>query len=327
MRCMVIDRPHALLRVEEREIPSAGPGQILIRVHACGVCRTDLHVLDGELPQARYPIIPGHEIVGEVAALGEGVGGFAPGVRVGVPWLGWTCGKCRYCLAGQENLCDFARFTGCSIDGGYAGFTVADARFCFRLPAKYSDTEAAPLLCAGLIGHRAHRMAGDAERIGIYGFGAAAHIMAQVARHRGQRVFAFTRPGDKTAQDFAASLGAEWAGGSDQNAPEELDAAVIFATVGALVPTALAAVRKGGTVVCAGIHMSDIPAFQYDRLWGERVVRSVANLTRADGEDFMRLAEEAPIRTTVVPFPLEQANEALQRLREGRLTGAAVLVP
>ena len=327
MRCMVIDRPHALLRVEEREIPSAGPGQILIRVHACGVCRTDLHVLDGELPQARYPIIPGHEIVGEVAALGEGVGGFAPGERVGVPWLGWTCGKCRYCLAGQENLCDFARFTGCSIDGGYAGFTVADARFCFRLPAKYSDTEAAPLLCAGLIGHRAHSMAGDAERIGIYGFGAAAHIMAQVARHRGQRVFAFTRPGDKIAQDFAASLGAEWAGGSDQDAPEELDAAVIFATVGALVPTALAAVRKGGTVVCAGIHMSDIPAFQYDRLWGERVVRSVANLTRADGEDFMRLAEEAPIRTTVVPFPLEQANEALQRLREGRLTGAAVLVP
>ncbi len=327
MRCMVIDRPHALLRVEEREIPSAGPGQILIRVHACGVCRTDLHVLDGELPQARYPIIPGHEIVGEVAPLGEGVGGFAPGERVGVPWLGWTCGTCRYCLAGQENLCDFARFTGCSIDGGYAGFTVADARFCFRLPAKYSDTEAAPLLCAGLIGHRAHRMAGDAERIGIYGFGAAAHIMAQVARHRGQRVFAFTRPGDKTAQDFAASLGAEWAGGSDQNAPEELDAAVIFATVGALVPTALAAVRKGGTVVCAGIHMSDIPAFQYDRLWGERVVRSVANLTRADGEDFMRLAEEAPIRTTVVPFPLEEANEALRRLREGRLTGAAVLVP
>ena len=327
MRCMVIDRPHALLRVEEREVPSAGPGQILIRVHACGVCRTDLHVLDGELPQARYPVVPGHEIVGEVAGLGEGVGGFAPGERVGVPWLGWTCGKCRYCLAGQENLCDFARFTGCSIDGGYAGFTVADARFCFRLPAKYSDTEAAPLLCAGLIGHRAHSMAGDAERIGIYGFGAAAHIMAQVARHRGQRVFAFTRPGDKTAQDFAASLGTEWAGGSDQNAPEELDAAVIFATVGALVPTALAAVRKGGTVVCAGIHMSDIPAFQYDRLWGERVVRSVANLTRADGEDFMRLAEEAPIRTTVVPFPLEQANEALQRLREGRLTGAAVLVP
>jgi len=215
---MVIDRPHALLRVEEREVPSAGPGQILIRVHACGVCRTDLHVLDGELPQARYPVVPGHEIVGEVAGLGEGVGGFAPGERVGVPWLGWTCGKCRCCLAGQENLCDFARFTGCSIDGGYAGFTVADARFCFRLPAKYSDTEAAPLLCAGLIGQRAHSMAGDAERIGIYGFGAAAHIMAQVARHRGQRVFAFTRPGDKTAQDFAASLGAEWAGGSDQNA-------------------------------------------------------------------------------------------------------------
>lgn len=327
MRSIVIDRPHARLRPEEREIPVAGAGQILIRIHACGVCRTDLHVVDGELPQARYPVVPGHEIVGAVAAVGDGVANFTKGERVGVPWLGWTCGKCWYCLAGRENLCDFARFTGCSIDGGYSDFMVADARFCFRLPQKYSDAEAAPLLCAGLIGHRAHRMAGEVERIGIFGFGAAAHIMAQVAHYQGQRIYAFTRPGDSVAQDFARGLGAVWAGGSDEAPPDQLDAAIIFASVGALVPKALSTVRKGGTVVTAGIHMSDIPSFPYEILWGERVLRSVANLTRADGDSFMRLAEEAPIKTTVTIFPLEEANDALGQLREGRLTGAAVLVP
>jgi propanol-preferring alcohol dehydrogenase len=327
MRAMVIDRPGALLRLEERPIPPPGPGQVLIRVRACGICRTDLHVLDGELPQARYPVIPGHEIVGEIATLAQGVAGFSVGERVGVPWLGWTCGKCRFCRAGQENLCDFARFTGCNIDGGYAEFTVADARFCFHLPAKYDDAHAAPLLCAGLIGHRAHRMAGDAETIGIYGFGAAAHIMAQVAHHQQQRIYAFTRPGDETAQQFAKGLGAVWAGGSDETPPEPLDAAIIFAAVGALVPAALKAVRKGGSVVTAGIHMSDIPSFPYDLLWEERSVRSVANLTRADGKDFMHLAEAAPIETTVTEFPLVDANEAIAQLRAGALTGAAVLVP
>jgi len=248
-------------------VPSPAAGQILVKVHACGVCRTDLHVIDGELKQTRYPVVPGHEIVGEVAALGDGVGDFRLGERVGIPWLGWTCGKCRYCLSGRENLCDFARFTGCTIDGGYAEFTVADHRFAFRPPEKYGDAEAAPLLCAGLIGHRAHRMAGDVETIGIYGFGAAAHIMAQVARHQGQQVFAFTRPGDGEGQAFAREMGAEWAGGSDEAPPEELDAAVIFAPVGPLVPTALAHVRKGGRVVAAGVHMSDIPGFPYDILW------------------------------------------------------------
>jgi propanol-preferring alcohol dehydrogenase len=327
MRAMVIDRPGALLRLEERPIPAADPGQVLIRVRACGICRTDLHVIDGELPQARYPVIPGHEIVGEIATLGQGVAGFSVGERVGVPWLGWTCGKCRFCRAGQENLCDFARFTGCNIDGGYAEFTVADARFCFRLPAKYDDAHAAPLLCAGLIGHRAHRMAGEAETIGLYGFGAAAHIMAQVARHQRQRIYAFTRPGDEAAQQFAKRLGAIWVGGSDETPPEPLDAAIIFAAVGALVPAALKAVRKGGSVVAAGIHMSDIPSFPYDLLWEERSVRSVANLTRADGEDFMHLAEAAPIETTVTEFPLVDANEAIAQLRAGALTGAAVLVP
>jgi propanol-preferring alcohol dehydrogenase len=324
---MVIDRPGALLRLEERPIPAPGPGQVLIRVRACGICRTDLHVLDGELPQARYPVIPGHEIVGEIATLAQGVAGFSVGERVGVPWLGWTCGKCRFCRAGQENLCDFARFTGCNIDGGYAEFTVADARFCFRLPAKYDDAHAAPLLCAGLIGHRAHRMMGEAETIGLYGFGAAAHIMAQVARHQRQRIYAFTRPGDEAAQQFAKGLGAVWAGGSDETPPEPLDAAIIFAAVGALVPAALKAVRKGGSVVTAGIHMSDIPSFPYDLLWEERSVRSVANLTRADGKDFMHLAEAAPIETTVTEFPLVDANEAIAQLRAGALTGAAVLVP
>ena len=325
MRAMVIDAPREALRLEERAVPAPRAGEILIRVRACGVCRTDLHVVDGELPQTRYPVIPGHEIVGEVAELGEGVDGFAKGERVGVPWLGWTCGRCRYCLAGTENLCDFARFTGCSIDGGYAEYTVADQRFCFRPPEKYDDAHAAPLLCAGLIGHRAHRMAEDAERIGIYGFGAAAHIMAQVARHQGQRIYAFTRAGDVAAQRFAMALGAEWAGASDEPAPVELDAAIIFASLGALIPTALRAVRKGGRVIAAGIHMSDIPSFPYDILWGERIVRSVANLTRADGEHFMRLAAKVPIETAVTLFPLAEANDALARLREGRLTGAAVI--
>jgi alcohol dehydrogenase, propanol-preferring len=326
MRAMVIDAPREALRLEERAVPAPRAGEILIRVRACGVCRTDLHVVDGELPQTRYPVIPGHEIVGEVAEVGEGVAGFAKGERVGVPWLGWTCGRCRYCLAGTENLCDFARFTGCSIDGGYAEYAVADQRFCFRPPEKYDDAHAAPLLCAGLIGHRAHRMAEDAERIGIYGFGAAAHIMAQVARHQGQRIYAFTRAGDVAAQRFAMALGAEWAGASDEPAPVELDAAIIFASLGALIPTALRAVRKGGRVIAAGIHMSDIPSFPYDILWGERIVRSVANLTRADGEHFMRLAAKVPIETAVTLFPLAEANDALARLREGRLTGAAVIV-
>jgi propanol-preferring alcohol dehydrogenase len=327
MRAMVLNGPRQELRLEDRPQPVPGDGQVLIKVAACGVCRTDLHIADGELPQARYPIVPGHEIVGRVVRLGAGVTGFAPGERVGVPWLGSTCGHCRFCLGGQENLCDNAHFTGCDIDGGFQEEVVADARFCFRLPARYGDGEAAPLLCAGLIGHRAHRMAGDAERIGVYGFGAAAHIMAQVARHQGQRVYAFTRPGDRAAQDFATELAAEWVGGSDETPPEALDAAIIFAPVGALIPAALRAVRKAGVVVAAGIHMSDIPAFPYEILWGERVVRSVANLTRADGEDFLRLAGETPIATRVTSFPLEEANEALAQLRDGRLTGAAVLVP
>ncbi|MEX0853203.1 MAG: zinc-dependent alcohol dehydrogenase family protein [Bauldia sp.] len=327
MRAMVLDAPRRRLRLEDRPEPTPGEGQLLLKVSACGVCRTDLHVVDGELPQARYPVVPGHEIVGTVARLGPGVAGFALGERVGVPWLGWTCGHCRFCLAGQENLCDNAGFTGCDRDGGYQELTVADHRFCFRVPGRYGDAEAAPLLCAGLIGHRAHRLAGAAARLGIYGFGAAAHIMAQVARHKGQRVYAFTRPGDRAAQDFALSLGAEWVGGSDETPPAVLDAAIIFAPVGALVPVALRAVRKGGAVIAAGIHMSDIPAFPYAILWNERLVRSVANLTRADGEEFMRLVEEVPIRTSVTAFPLEKANDALARLREGRLTGAAVLVP
>jgi propanol-preferring alcohol dehydrogenase len=327
MRVMVIDRPGSPLRLEERPVPAPGPGEVLIRVHACGVCRTDLHVLDGELVQARYPVVPGHEIVGEVAGLGSGGAGFRLGERVGVPWLGWTCGTCRYCRAGEENLCDHARFTGCSIDGGYAEYTVADARFCFRPPARYGDAEAAPLLCAGLIGHRAHRMAEPCPCLGLYGFGAAAHILAQVARHQGQRLFAFTRPGDQAAQDFARGLGAEWVGGSDESPPVALDAAIIFASAGELVPAALKAVRKGGRVVAAGIHMSPIPSFDYDILWEERSIRSVANLTRADGEDFMKVAAEAPIRTSVTPFPLDRANEALDALRHGRLQGAAVLIP
>ncbi len=327
MRAMVLEAPRTPLMLRERPPPVPGEGQVLVRVAACGVCRTDLHVVDGELPDIRYPIVPGHEIVGHVMATGPGVSGLRDGDRVGIPWLGWTCGTCRYCRSGRENLCDAARFTGYQIDGGYADVTLADARYCFPLPSAFDDLHAAPLLCAGLIGHRAHRMAGEARTIGIYGFGAAAHIMAQVARHEGQSVFAFTRPGDTAAQGFALDLGADWAGSSDEAAPEPLDAAIIFAPAGPLVPAALRAVRKGGTVVCAGIHMSDIPSFPYEILWGERTVRSVANLTRADGEDFLRLAAEVPVVTTVEAFALEGANEALTRLRDGALTGAAVLVP
>jgi propanol-preferring alcohol dehydrogenase len=287
------------------------------------VCRTDLHVVDGELPDPKLPLIPGHQIVGTVERAGEG--GFTVGDRVGVPWLGWTDGECRYCLSGRENLCENARFTGYQLDGGYAGYAVADARFCFLIPEGFPDLQAAPLLCAGLIGHRSLRFAGDAERLGLYGFGASAHIVAQVAAHEGRRVFAFTSPNDDEAQEFARELGAEWAGSSEEAPPEELDAAIIFAPVGALVPSALRAVARGGTVVCAGIHMSDIPSFPYEILWGERSVRSVANLTRRDGLEFLALAPEVPVRTEVVPFPLEEANEALAALRGGHLRGAAVL--
>src|SRR5260370_5930714 len=307
--------------------PRPGAGQVLIRVHACAVCRTDLHVVDGELPAPKMRLIPGHEIVGTVVEKGPEVDRFAVGDRVGVPWLGWTCGVCEYCRTGRENLCDQARFTGYQIDGGYAELTVADQRYCFAIPSQFGDVAAAPLLCAGLIGYRTLRLAGAGERIGIYGFGAAAHILAQVARHHGRTVFAFTRPGDTAAQDFARGLGAAWAGGSDEMPPEPLDAALIFAPIGALVPAALAATRKGGTVVCGGIHMSDIPSFPYRLLWEERVVRSVANLTRRDAEEFLALAPEAGIRTTTRTYPLAEANRALADLRSRALGGAAVLVP
>jgi propanol-preferring alcohol dehydrogenase len=326
MRAMQLQAPHHPLEKVDLAQPTPGPGQVLVKVHACGVCRTDLHVVDGDLPSAKSPIIPGHEVVGSIAMTGTGVEGFRLGDRVGVPWLGFTCGECRYCRRGLENLCDAARFTGYTIDGGYAEYTVADSRYCFPLPEAYSDVEAAPLLCAGLIGYRALRMAGDAKRLGIYGFGAAAHIVAQLARHQGRDVFAFTRPGDTQAQSFARELGAVWAGDSDTPAPERLDAALLFAPVGSLVPAALRATAKGATVVCAGIHMSEIPAFPYEILWGERRVCSVANLTRADGAEFLQLAPKVPVRTTVTPYPLEQANEALTALRDGRLSGAAVLV-
>jgi propanol-preferring alcohol dehydrogenase len=298
---------------------------VLLRVHACAVCRTDLHVVDADLTEPKLPLIPGHEIIATVAALGPAVDRFAIGDRVGVPWLGWTCGICAFCRSGHENLCDQARFTGYQIDGGYADYTVADARFCFTIPAVFTDLEAAPLLCAGLIGYRALVMAGDARRLGLYGFGAAAHIIAQVARWQGRTIFGFTTPGDTKAQRFARELGAVWAGGSDETPPEKLDAAIIFAPVGSLVPAALRAVERGGTVVCAGIHMSPIPSFSYDILWGERVVRSVANLTRRDGEEFLALAPKVPVRTRPVPYRLEDANQALDDLRAGRITGAAVL--
>ena len=328
MRAMILDKAHSPLRlVRDAQPRPPGPGEVLIRVHACGVCRTDLHVVDGELASPKPQLVPGHEIVGTIESVGRDVATLAVGDRVGVPWLGWTCGACAFCLSGRENLCDRARFTGYTIDGGYAEFATADARFCFRLPEAYSDTEAAPLLCAGLIGYRALRMAGEGKRLGLYGFGAAAHIAVQVARRRGQDVYAFTKPGDAEGQAFARSLGAVWAGGSDTAPPELLDAALLFAPVGALVPAALAATTKGGVVVCAGIHMSDIPAFPYVLMWGERMVRSVANLTRRDGEEFLAIAAKTKIRTTVQPFALEDANEALTRLRDGRIEGAAVLVP
>jgi propanol-preferring alcohol dehydrogenase len=323
---MILDVPGEPLRVAEVASPEPGEGQVLLRVHCCAVCRTDLHVVDGELPDPRLPLIPGHQIVGTVERIGEHTDGFTVGERVGVPWLGWTDGECRYCLSGRENLCENARFTGYQIDGGYAEYALADGRFCFSIPESYPDLQAAPLLCAGLIGHRSLRFAGDAERLGLYGFGASAHIVAQVAAHEDRRVFAFTRPGDEEAKDFARELGAEWAGSSEEAPPEELDAAIIFAPVGALVPAALRVVARGGTVVCAGIHMSDIPSFSYDLLWEERSVRSVANLTRQDGLDFLALAPEVPVRTEVMPFPLEAANEALEALRGGRVRGAAVLV-
>jgi propanol-preferring alcohol dehydrogenase len=325
MRAMELRSARSPLIPVERDDPRPAPGQIVVRVHACGVCRTDLHVVDGELPHARSPVIPGHEVVGTVVSTGRGVDEFAPGDRVGVPWLASTCGVCRYCRSGQENLCDEPQFTGYTVDGGYADLIVADSRYCFRLPDGFSDSELAPWMCAGLIGYRALRKAGDARRLGIYGFGAAAHIIAQVARHEGREAFAFTRPGDSAAQSFARGLGAVWAGGSDEAAPEELDAAILFAPVGSLVPKALRDVCKGGTVVCAGIHMSDIPRFPYEILWGERRVCSVANLTRRDAREFIELAPRIPVRTEVVPFPLAQANEALAALREGKISGAAVL--
>lgn len=327
MRAMVLDAPGSPLRLAQLPVPQPAPGQILLQVEACGVCRTDLHLVDGELPRPRLPVVPGHEIVGRVAAVGDWVTGFAIGQRVGVPWLGWTCGTCRYCTSGQENLCDSARFTGYTLDGGYAEYTVADQRYCFALPDPLPAAELAPLLCAGLIGYRALAMAGDAQRIGIYGFGAAAHIVAQVLVHQRRPFYAFTRAGDSAGQAFARRLGAAWAGGSADAPPVALDAALIFAPAGELVPAALRRVRKGGTVVCAGIHMSDIPAFPYDLLWGERVLRSVANLTRADGERFLRIVADNPVRSHVQVYPLEQANEALLALREGRIEGAAVLVP
>jgi alcohol dehydrogenase, propanol-preferring len=321
---MVLDAPRSPLRAAEIDPPAPGPGEVLLEVAACGICRTDLHVVDGELERPKLPLVPGHQIVGRVVEGGER---FGAGARVGVPWLGWTCGECRFCRSGRENLCDRARFTGYDRDGGFAQLAVADERFCFSLPEGYPDLQAAPLLCAGLIGYRTLRMAGDAERIGIYGFGAAAHIVCQVAVHQGRRVFAFTRAEDSAAQAFALELGAEWAGDALGPPPEELDAALIFAPAGELVPAALRAVAKGGTVVCGGIHMSDIPALPYELLWGERTLRSVANLTRADGEEFLELAPRVPVRTEVETHPLERANEALGRLRAGELRGAAVLVP
>ena len=322
---MVLLTPGQPLELRDLPSPAPGPGEVLIAVHTCGVCRTDLHVVDGELPNPKLPLVLGHEIVGRVAALGARVTRFSVGDRVGVPWLGWTCGECSYCRSGRENLCDRARFTGYQRDGGYAELTVADERFVFPIPDGYSDTQAAPLLCAGLIGYRSLVAAGDAARLGIYGFGAAAHIVAQVARSQGRRVFAFTRPGDEIAQRFALELGATWAGDSTGQPPEQLDAAIVFAPVGALVPAALRAVAKGGTVACAGIHMSDIPSFPYSLLWGERVVRSVANLTRKDGEEFLALAGRVPLRCEVEPFPLARADDALRRLRAGDIRGAAVL--
>ena len=326
MRAMVLTAPGQPLRLVQMPVPQPGPDQVLIRVHACGVCRTDLHIVDGELTQPKLPLVPGHEIVGAVVRVGEHVARFRVGDRVGVPWLGRTCGECRYCRQGRENLCDHALFTGYTMDGGYAEYTLADQQYCFRLPETYGDVQAAPLLCAGLIGYRSYRMTGEGvKRLGIYGFGAAAHIIAQIAVHQGKQVYAFTRPGDAASLEFARRLGAVWAGDSTQLPPEELDAAIIFAPVGSLLPAALRATAKGGVVVCGGIHMSDIPSFAYRLLWEERVVRSVANLTRRDGEELLAIAPLARVKTEVEIFPLEQANDALERLRRGQLQGAAVL--
>lgn len=327
MKAVLLESRSGPLVLREVAKPVAAAGQVLVRVKACAVCRTDLHVLDGDLPNPKLPLIPGHEIVGVVEALGEGVTSFKPGDRVGIPWLGWTCGVCDYCRSDRENLCDAAKFTGYTLDGGYAEYTVADARFCFPLPGNLDDVSSAPLLCAGLIGYRSLMKTGTARCLGIYGFGAAAHIVAQVALHQGRRLFAFTRPGDTVAQAFARRLGAEWAGGSDDMPPEKLDAALIFAPIGSLVPAALRSLRKGGTVVCGGIHMTDIPAFPYADLWEERSICSVANLTRQDGLEFLALAPQIPVKTETQTFALEDANEALACLREGRLSGAAVLVP
>ena len=327
MNAMRLHAPRHALARDALALPVPGPRQLLLEVRACGVCRTDLHVIDGELPHPKLPLVPGHEIVGEVIARGREAERFREGERVGVPWLGGTCGRCEFCRSGRENLCDEARFTGYDLDGGYAEYALADERFCFTIPERYADREAAPLLCAGLIGYRSLAMAGDAPRLGIYGFGAAAHIVAQIAKHEGRRVFAFTRPGDATARQFACRHGADWAGDSGTAPPELLDAAIVFAPLGALVPEALARVRKGGIVVCGGIYMSDIPSFPYALLWGERRIRSVANLTRADGEQFMRIAAQVPLRTETTPFALEKANEALAALRAGTLSGAAVLIP
>jgi propanol-preferring alcohol dehydrogenase len=327
MQAMVLHTLRKPLRATELTTPSPGPGEVLVQVRACAVCRTDLHVVDGELPRPKLPLVPGHEIVGVVTAKGDGVERFRTGDRVGIPWLGWTCGACEYCRTGRENLCDQARFTGYSLDGGYAEYTVADQRYCLPIPESYSDAEAAPLLCAGLIGYRSLVKTGDAKRIGIYGFGAAAHIITQVARFQGREVYAFTRRGDQEGQQFAKSLGAVWAGDSEALPPERLDAAIIFAPAGELIPLALKAVGKGGRIVCGGIHMSTIPAFPYELLWEERSVCSVANLTRKDGEGFFALAPRVPVRTTVQTFPLIEANEALNRLRSGHIKGAAVLVP
>lgn len=325
MRAMVLEALGKPLRRRDLPEPRPGPGQVLVQVRACGVCRTDLHVVDGDLTDPALPLVPGHQIVGRVGAVGEGVTRFSRGDRVGVPWLGGSCGSCRYCASGRENLCDGARYTGYQIDGGFAERCVADARFCFPIPERYADLQAAPLLCAGLIGYRSLRMAGDAEKLGFYGFGASAHILIQIARFQGREVYAFTSRGDTEAQDFARSLGATWAGDSDRPPPVELDAAIVFAPVGSLVPAALRTVCKGGAVVCAGIHMSDIPAFPYAILWGERVIRSVANLTRRDGEEFFELAPKVPVHTQVCSYRLEEAGRALDDLREGRFTGAAVI--
>ncbi|HMB78015.1 MAG TPA: zinc-dependent alcohol dehydrogenase family protein [Kiloniellaceae bacterium] len=324
---MVLPRAGQALEARQLPLRDPGKGEVLVRVEVCGVCRTDLHVVDGDLTEPKLPIVPGHEVVGRVAAVGPGVESLKEGQRVGIPWLGWTCGVCSHCKAGRENLCEAARFTGYTLDGGYGDYCLADARYCFDLPNEGDAAPLAPLLCAGLIGYRSLRFAGDGENLGLYGFGAAAHIIAQVARHQGRKVFAFVRAGDEKARRFALDLGAAWAGWSDDTPPEELDAAIIFAPVGALVPAALKAIRPGGRVVCAGIHMSTIPAFDYDLLWRERQILSVANLTRRDGEEFLALAPKIPVETTIERLPLSQANQALARLRDGALTGAAVLEP